>query len=102
MDERRRWCVARISRPDGTVLAEWALSGPGRADLRAVNAIARLALLARRAGGVLTVADESGELGGLLELCGLEIQVQRQAEGREQPRRVQRGQEEVHRGNLSG
>lgn len=60
---------------------------PGRADLRLVAALARLALVARRSAGLLHVRT-GGELQELLRLTGLEravagpapsVQVRRQA-----------------------
>jgi hypothetical protein len=100
MGNRGRWGVARISDARGTVLAEWVLQGPGHPGLRAVDVIARLALMARRRGAVLTVAEASAELCQLLELCGLPVDVQRQAESGEEALRVNEGQEEAHNGDL--
>jgi hypothetical protein len=48
------------------------VTGPGRPDLRALDALARLVLAARRSGGQVRVADGTGELAPLLALTGLD------------------------------
>jgi hypothetical protein len=66
--EEREQCVAlalhgRVTR--------WPLPPADRPDLTAVDALARLALAARRAGGELRVEGPPPPLGALLDLCGL-------------------------------
>jgi hypothetical protein len=63
------------------------------AELAAVDALARLALLARRLGCPLRVRRASPQLRDLVELCGLTerlgVEGERQPEEREQALRVQ-------------
>ena len=67
------------------------------AELAAVEALARLAVLARALGCPLRVRRASPELRELVELCGLTerlgIELQREPEEREQPFGVQEGVE---------
>jgi hypothetical protein len=51
------------------------VTGPGRPDLRALDALARLVLAARRCGGEVRVADATGELAPLLAVTGLDAAV---------------------------
>lgn len=72
---------------DGAEVASWPLLwGPGRVDLAAVDALARLQLEARRQGCTLWLRRAGPDLIQLLELVGLAgvLQVCRQAEGLEQ------------------
>ena len=72
---------------DASALAE--------ADAVALDAIARLQLTARRLGSRICVRHAPAELEellrltGLAEICGLRVDVQREAEEREEPLRVQ-------------
>ena len=69
---------------DGIEVASWPLvCEEGRVDLRAVNALARLRLEARRQGCTVWLRHACPDLIELLELVGL-LQVFRQAEGREE------------------
>ena len=72
------------------------------AEVEAVEALARLALLARRLGCPLRVRRASPQLRDLVELCGLSealgVECQGQPEEREQPLRVQ---ERVEPGDAS-
>ncbi|HEX4219957.1 MAG TPA: hypothetical protein VHZ02_16385 [Acidimicrobiales bacterium] len=95
----QRWCRIRVIGPDGSVLVGGLLEGTGPPDLGAVDDVARLALLAGRLGGGITLADVSPLMRDLLELVGLGIEMDGQAEFREEPRRIQHGQEEVHPGD---
>jgi hypothetical protein len=80
------WCRITVVGPGGDELESWALSGPGRPDLAAVEVLARLHLESRRRGGHLIVQELCPALGELLELAGLgglSREVGRQAEQRE-------------------
>lgn len=101
------WCRVRLVGHDGAALACSTLSGPSAPDLRAVNDVARLALMARRLGYGI-VLDEVApalrallELAGLLvEVAGLGVEVQGQAELGEEPLGFQERQEERQPGDL--
>ena len=78
---------------DGAEVASWPLlCEPGRVDLQAVDALARLQLEARRQGCTVWLRHACPDLIELLELVGLagvirvggQLQVGRQAEGLEQ------------------
>jgi hypothetical protein len=62
----------------------WPLPECAPADLVAVDALARLVLAVRRAGGELTVVGPTPPLRALLDLCGLSVEVLGEAEGGEQ------------------
>jgi ABC-type transporter Mla MlaB component len=70
-------------------------SGLVGADAVALDAIARLQLTARRLGGRICVRHAPAELEdllrltGLAEICGLRLVLERQAEEREDPLRVE-------------
>jgi len=98
------WCRVLILGADRTTLACHHLGGPGLPDLGAVDDLARLALLARRHGGRIVLSDVSPALRSLLELAGLaglRVEVEGEAEGGEEPRRLEEGQEELHPGDLA-
>ena len=71
----------------------------GLADLSSIDALARIRLTAARHGALFFLRNASGELRGLIALIGLSqvlplepplsVELQRQAEQREQPRRVE-------------
>ncbi|MGW5738209.1 MULTISPECIES: STAS domain-containing protein [Streptomyces] len=67
------------------------VAGLGPPVLAAVDALARLQLTARRAGGRIRLRNPAPHLCELLDLVGLpmEVEVERQAEQREPPGRVQ-------------
>lgn len=65
--------------------ARYRLLGPGRPTVDTVALLARLALVAKRLGGRLNVEDACPDLRALLELAGLAVEMQRQAEGGEEP-----------------
>ncbi len=81
-----------------TEVATWPLTGEGRPDLSAVDALARLELAAKRMGCSIVVREAHAELCDLLELAGLAdllegarkpscgLQVGGQAEGGEELR----------------
>ncbi|WP_308295738.1 STAS domain-containing protein [Streptomyces odontomachi] len=86
-DVRARLAVAGC----GVVLCDArALGGRG---LAAVDLLARLELTARRAGGHIRLRHPPPDLPALLLLTGLSFEVERQAEGREEPGGVQEGGE---------
>jgi hypothetical protein len=66
-----------------------------------VDEVARLALLASRVGGDISLADVSPAMWELLELAGLSVEMEGQAELGEQPLGIQQREEEVHPGDLS-
>lgn len=82
--------------PDGTVVTSCALDGPGPPDLGAVDDVARLALLATRLGGGIALTEVSQDMRGLIELAGLGVEMEGQAELGEEPLGIQQGQEEAH------
>jgi hypothetical protein len=96
MADARQWCRIEIVRGDGTPLTAFGVGGGGRPDLAAVDTIAHLALLARRAGARMTLVDVSPELRSLVELAGLALEMEREAEGGEEALWVQEVEEEVH------
>ena len=79
---------------------EHVFEGSGPPDFGAVDAVARLALLAGRLDARLEVTEVSPAMQELLELAGLPVEVERQAERREEPLGVEESQEEVHPGDL--
>jgi hypothetical protein len=94
------WGRVTVTGPDGAELVSCVLAGPGDPGLAAVDIVAGLALLARRHRGRMILTDASSALRELLELAGLPVEVQRQAERREEPLGVQEREKEVHRGDL--
>ncbi|HXQ76334.1 MAG TPA: hypothetical protein VN791_07560 [Acidimicrobiales bacterium] len=93
------WCRVTVVGPDGAEVGCWVLTGPGMPDLGAVDDVARLALLARRLGGAVVLTELSPALRTLLELTGLRIEVEGQAELGKETLGVQEGQEEGHPGD---
>jgi hypothetical protein len=85
MTDVQVWCRVTIVGPDGSQLSRRALEGPGNPDVGTVDELARLALLARRLGGGVVLADVSPTLGALLDLAGLRFEVKGQVEGGEEP-----------------
>src|SRR5271165_4391233 len=100
MAEVQLWGRVKVVGPDSTELARFVLEGQGRPDLSTVDRVARLALSARRLGCRVVLADVSPALRSLLDLSGLRVEVQGQAEIRKESLRVQEGQEECHPGDL--
>ncbi|HWG94323.1 MAG TPA: hypothetical protein VNU66_08885 [Mycobacteriales bacterium] len=75
--ERVRTTWAELARgtppappPSGRLVVE--VTGPGAPDLRALDALARLVLAARRGGADVRVHDPGGGLAPLLALTGLD------------------------------
>jgi hypothetical protein len=83
------WCRLTIVDDAGTL-----------PDISIVDQIARLALTARRAGGRLVLESMCEELADLFDLAGLRVQVQGEAEGREQPLGLEGGKEDRQLGDL--
>lgn len=100
MDSVQLWCSVTVVGPDGVELACWVLEGPGAPDLGTVDGVARLALLARRLGGGILLAEVSPSLRAILELAGLRLEVEGQVELGEEPLGVQECQEETHLDDL--
>jgi len=96
-----RWCRVLIVGPDHTSLGYHQLGGPGLPDLGTVDEVARLALLARRLGGRIILSDLSPALRSLLDLAGLRVEVEGEAESGEEPLRVEEGQEHLHPDDLA-
>lgn len=99
MHESRHFARVLIVDADGHLILRADLSGPGAPDLLAVDAVAQLALSARHAQATIRVTDVAEDLSVLLELAALPVEVERQAEAREQALGVEQGQEEVHGGD---
>jgi hypothetical protein len=95
-----RWCRVLVVGADHTALASHQLGGPGDPDLGAVDDVARLALVARRLGGGIILTDVAPALRSLLELAGLRVEMEGEAEGGEEPLGIEEGQEELHPGDL--
>ncbi len=95
------WCTVTLLGPEGVALASWALEGPGPPNLDTVGHVAHLALVAGRFGGTIVLSDLGQELRGLIDLAGLPVEMSGEAEGREEPSGRQRGEEEVHPGDLA-
>jgi hypothetical protein len=81
---------------DGTVVASRDLNGPGSPGLAAVDDVARLALLASRLGGDVTLAQVSPAMQELIELAGLCVEMEGQAELGEKPPGIEQREEEIH------
>jgi hypothetical protein len=94
------WCRVTLIDADGAEMAHSTLEGPGAPDLLALDEVAHLALVAARAGGAVVLADVSPDMGDLLDLSGLGVEVQWQAESREEAFGVEREQKERHGGDL--
>lgn len=99
---RERWCLVTIADASGMALASWELGGPGPPDLAAVEQVARLFLMAARMGARVSLEEMSPRLAELLDLAGLVVEMQGQAEARKEPLVVEEVQEEVHPGDLPG
>jgi len=72
------------------------LTGENKPDLGAVDLIARMSLMARRAGATVRLCDACPELVELLELAGLPVEVERQTEGGKEPVRIEEAEKEAH------
>ena len=56
----------------GTEVATWPLAGSSHPDLTVIDALARLALAARRMGGAISLRRAGPELLGLIQFVGLD------------------------------
>ena len=83
------WGRVSVLGPDGVVLGTCVLRGRGHPDLKAVDDVAHLQLLATRLGGAIVLDAASPALRELLELAGLAVEVRGQAEHGEDLRCVQ-------------
>jgi len=70
------WCRIRVTDRHGTVVGECVLDGCDHPDLGAVETIARLALEAKRRGDTIVLSEVRADLGRLLDLSGLAVDVQ--------------------------
>jgi len=95
----QRWCRVTVVGPDGAVVACCELDGPRSPGLGAVDDVARLALLATRLGGGITLAEVSPAMRELVELAGLCVEMEGQVELGEKPLGIQQGEEEIHPGD---
>lgn len=95
------WCRVTVVGRDGAPLASWVLEGPGAPALETVEDVAISALLARRLGGGILLAQVSPALRELLALAGLPVEVEGETKRGEEPLGVQQVQEEVHPGDLA-
>jgi ABC-type transporter Mla MlaB component len=87
------------SRPDAAALVDCDVSALARPDLGAVDALARVALVARRHGCDVRLSHAGSELRELVALAGLDtvlpcasgsgLEPRRQPEHREEPRGVE-------------
>jgi hypothetical protein len=94
------WCRVTVVGSDRAELASGVLEGTGRPDIGTVDDVARLALLAKRLGGALVLAEVTPALEALLALTGLRVQVEGEPECGKQPLRVDEIEEERHVGDL--
>lgn len=66
----------------GTEVARWPLAGSAQPDLDVIDALARLALGARRLGGEIRLRNAGPELLGLIDFVGLDDVLVAQDSGR--------------------
>ena len=99
MADDQVWCGWSVVGPDGADGSSRVLSGPEEPDLGAVDAVARLALLAKRLGGDIDLFEVSPAMHSLLALAGSAVEVQGQAELGEEAVGIQGGEEERHPGD---
>ncbi len=97
-----RWCHVTILGEDGEALVNVVLSGPGTPGVLVVDVVGRLTLVAQRAGCAVHVSELCPELRDLLDLAGLGVEVEGQAEVREEPLGVEQVKKEAHPGDLPG
>ena len=94
------WCRASAVDREGTPTGDSVvIEGSGAPDLAVVDELARWMLGVTRAGRSIVVEFVAPRMAELLELSGLSVKVQGQAEGREQPPRVKRLEKEGELGD---
>lgn len=98
-DESPTWCRITVVDPEGNTVSEQVLTGTGDPNADVVDEIARAALTARRAG-LRVKLEPSEKARELLELAGLTVELEWEAERREEPFRIHEREEEAHRGDL--
>jgi hypothetical protein len=101
MDLPRPWCRMTAVDPDGRVTERQLLEGSGPPGLDAIDEVARRALAAARAGGRLVLDEVSPQMGDLLRLVGLGVEVGREAVRGEQPLGIKQIEEKGHLDDLS-
>jgi hypothetical protein len=95
------WCRVLVVGADHTALACHQLGGPGLPDIGVVDDVARLALQAGRLGGRIVLSDVTPAVRALLELAGLRVEMEREAERGEEALWVEGEQEELHPGDCA-
>lgn len=80
MSASEPWCCVRITDGNGSLVGDCVLDGSGPPDLGVVEFIARLALEAKRRGGVIILSEVRTDLVRLLDLSGLPVEVEWQPE----------------------
>lgn len=94
MDTPTVWGRLLLVRPDGTPAgAPVTLAGSTAPDLRTVDALLRLKLVARRRGADVRLVEIGADLEVLLEVCGLLGKMSGQPEGGEEVLDVEEGME---------
>lgn len=104
-----RWCRVTVHAHCGVVVRDVVLGGTGAPDIGTLDRVARLSLLGARIRGRTVLADVAPALRELLELAGLSglagcperVEVEREAEGREEALGVEEVEEEAHRADLA-
>jgi hypothetical protein len=74
------WATIVVLDPGDTEITTWVFTGDGVPGLAALDALARIALAARREGCAVRVRDACRELTELVDLAGLGVEMFGQAE----------------------
>lgn len=99
MPDWQCWCRIRTVDRDGRFRDAGTFGGAAPPDLEAVDRLARRLVTIRRHDERPLLVDVDARLAELLELVGLAdlvVEVQGEAEGREEALRVEEGEEEAH------
>lgn len=99
-----RWCRVTVHAHCGVVVRDVVLAGAGAPDLGTVDRVARLSLLGTRIRGRTVLRDVAPAMRELLALAGLSglaggadrVEVDGEAEGREQALGIEEVEEEAH------
>jgi hypothetical protein len=67
------WCRVTMIDRNGATVASGVLEGPAAPSVAAIGDVTRLALIAKRLGGDVTLSQVSTEFRALLELSGFTI-----------------------------